>query len=92
VQKPGTGSLTPLFSLNLANWQGPQPEMGNMSVRVNSTGTGLELIIVPEPGTVALAGIGIGLVGWAVTRRRRKKVPRFPCDFRDYPRVFKPAV
>jgi autotransporter-associated beta strand protein len=76
---PGTFStaagsdLTPLFSLNLANWQGPQPDAGNMSVRVNSTGTGLELIIVPEPGAVALGGVGIGLVGWAATRRRRSK-------------------
>ncbi|MCX7411893.1 MAG: PEP-CTERM sorting domain-containing protein [Planctomycetia bacterium] len=29
------------------------------------------LVIVPEPGAIALAGIGIGLAGWAAARRRR---------------------
>jgi fibronectin-binding autotransporter adhesin len=29
-----------------------------------------DIIVVPEPATVALAGIGLGLVGWAAARRR----------------------
>lgn len=31
------------------------------------------VIIVPEPGALALAGVGIGLAGWATYRRRRKQ-------------------
>lgn len=68
--------LTPLFSLNLGNWQSPQPDVGNMSVRINSGGTGLELVIVPEPGAVALAGIGAGLAGWTILKRRRTSQSR----------------
>jgi autotransporter-associated beta strand protein len=76
---PGTYStaagsdLTPLFSLNLANWQGPQPDAGNMSVRVNSSGTGIELIIVPEPTALVLCGIGAGVI---LATARRRHVPR----------------
>jgi autotransporter-associated beta strand protein len=35
-----------------------------------SSATG-QLVIVPEPGAIALAGIGIGLAGWIAYRRRR---------------------
>jgi autotransporter-associated beta strand protein len=63
--------LTPLFSLNLANWQGPQPDAGNMSVRVNSSGTGIELIIVPEPTALVLCGLGMVVVLATAARRRR---------------------
>jgi hypothetical protein len=72
---PGTFStaagsdLTPLFSLNLANWQGPQPDVGNMSVRVNSSGTGIELIIVPEPTAFMLCGIGVASLLLTACRR-----------------------
>ncbi|MFM8986552.1 MAG: PEP-CTERM sorting domain-containing protein [Planctomycetia bacterium] len=27
-------------------------------------------VVVPEPGTLALAALGLGLAGWAVRRRR----------------------
>ena len=35
-----------------------------------SSATG-QLVIVPEPSAVILAGLGIGLAGWAAARRRR---------------------
>jgi hypothetical protein len=31
----------------------------------------LQLVVVPEPGTLALASCGIALAGWSVARRRR---------------------
>jgi autotransporter-associated beta strand protein len=69
-----TGSnsdLTALFNFDLTNWVGtPKPSSSNISVRVNPTGNGLNLVIVPEPGTIALAGIGIGTAVWFFRRRR----------------------
>lgn len=66
--------LTPLFSFNLANWQviegGVKPSVSDMSVRVNSLGTGLELVIVPEPTSFALMGVGVAMVSWWSARRR----------------------
>jgi autotransporter-associated beta strand protein len=62
--------LTSLFTINLGNWQGPQPQASNISVKINSTATGIDLVIVPEPGAIALAGIGIAAAAWS--RRRRK--------------------
>jgi autotransporter-associated beta strand protein len=63
--------LTALFNFNLDNWLGtPKPQANNISVKVNSTGNGLNLVIVPEPATIALAGIGIGTAVWFFRRRR----------------------
>ena len=62
--------LTGLFSFNLTNWQGTKPSASDISVKVNSAGNGLNLVIVPEPGTIALAGIGIGTAVWFFRRRR----------------------
>ncbi|MEI6238977.1 MAG: autotransporter-associated beta strand repeat-containing protein [Planctomycetia bacterium] len=64
--------LTNLFTLNLANWQGAKPSVSDMSVKVNSAGTGLELIIVPEPGAIGLAGIGAAMAGWTAWRQRQR--------------------
>jgi hypothetical protein len=38
-----------------------------------ATGSVTQFVIVPEPGSLALAGIGISLAGWSLWKRRRKK-------------------
>ena len=46
---------------------------------VNFSGTlvynadSIQLVVVPEPGTLALAGLGAGLAGWAVFNRRCRR-------------------
>jgi fibronectin-binding autotransporter adhesin len=68
---PGS-DLTDLFSFNgFANWQGPQPD--SVSVRVNSSGNGLELgiVYVPEPSPGVFAGLGLVVVGYVIARRRQ---------------------
>ena len=32
----------------------------------------MQMVVVPEPGAIALAGVGIALAGWALRGRRRK--------------------
>ena len=45
---------------------------------VNSNGTlvynanSIQLVVVPEPGTLALAGLGVGLAGFTAWKRRRR--------------------
>lgn len=64
--------LTSLFGFNnLVNWQGAKPAVGDISVKVNSTATGIDLVIVPEPSTIIFAGIGIAMAGWSAWNRRR---------------------
>lgn len=62
--------LTGLFQVNLGSWQGAQPQLVNISVKINSTATGIDLVIVPEPGSLALAGIGVA-VAWALRHRQK---------------------
>jgi len=63
--------LTSLFGFNnLANWQGPKPELGNISVRINSEANGIYLVIVPEPESLVLAAAGAA-AALAYGRRRR---------------------
>jgi fibronectin-binding autotransporter adhesin len=63
--------LSGLFAVNLTGWQGTQPDPAQVFVRVNSTGTGIDVVIVPEPGALALVAAGIGGVGFARWRRRQ---------------------
>jgi autotransporter-associated beta strand protein len=64
--------LTSLFTFaGLSNWQGPQPPLGDISVKINSSATGIDLVIVPEPTALSLVGIGLALAACTVRRRRR---------------------
>ncbi|MCX7414302.1 MAG: autotransporter-associated beta strand repeat-containing protein [Planctomycetia bacterium] len=64
-------NLTSLFNISLTGWQGPQPSLSDISVKVNAAGNGIQLVIVPEPGTVVFAGFGIVMAGWSLWKRRR---------------------
>ncbi|MCE9630645.1 MAG: autotransporter-associated beta strand repeat-containing protein, partial [Planctomycetia bacterium] len=61
--------LTSLFDIRRDAWAAPKPSAADISVRINSSSNGLELVIVPEPGTIALAAIGVIGVAWALRRR-----------------------
>lgn len=67
--------LTGLFQINLNNWQGTKPELGNISVKVNSTATGIDLVIVPEPATLVLLAAGAAVAAAVRSKRRRSCTP-----------------
>ncbi|MEY3205989.1 MAG: hypothetical protein RLZZ21_2320, partial [Planctomycetota bacterium] len=43
----------------------------NQSMTFNSATGTLSIIVVPEPAAISLAGIGAGLAGYLVWKRRR---------------------
>ena len=63
--------ITSLFNLVTTNWKNPEPGSGNMSVKVAANGTGIDLVVVPEPATLILAGLGVGIAGLMIRHRRR---------------------
>jgi hypothetical protein len=72
--------LTSLFTINLSatngtgGWSGLNaPEPGQLLVRVGSSGTSIDIVVVPEPSTLALCGIAAASLFAAVHRRARRR-------------------
>jgi len=62
--------LTSLFSLSFANWRNTAPSLANVSVVNNTVANTIDLVIVPEPTGLAVAGIAFAAAGWLLRRRR----------------------
>jgi autotransporter-associated beta strand protein len=65
--------LTTLFNFSLANWQGTAPAVSDLQVRVDAGGTGLNLMMVPEPtAAVSWMCAAVLAVSTVLFRRRGK--------------------
>ena len=67
-----TGFNASNWTINTSGFTAATPPTGAWNVKKLGNDIVLEYVIVPEPGTIALSVIGIGLTGFAAWRRRRR--------------------
>jgi hypothetical protein len=62
--------LTSLFSLSFDNWENAAPSLANVSIVNNPATSTINLVVVPEPGTLALAAMALtAAAAWKLRRR-----------------------
>ncbi|MCE9630443.1 MAG: autotransporter-associated beta strand repeat-containing protein [Planctomycetia bacterium] len=62
----GQGTFSKTFTLSFYDNQNLSGASSRRDLTINA-----QVIVVPEPGSLALAGLGVGLVGWSLWARRR---------------------
>ena len=65
----GQGTFSKTFTLSFSDNRNLAGATSVRSLTINT-----QVVVVPEPGTIALAGIGVLLAGWAIRSRRRPKI------------------
>jgi len=65
----GQGTFSKTFTLSFFDNRNLAGATSVRSLTINT-----QVVVVPEPGTIALAGIGVGLAGWMAWKQRRAAV------------------
>jgi len=64
----GQGTFSKTFTLSFSDNRNLAGATSVRSLTINT-----QVVVVPEPGALALAGIGVGLAGWMAWKRRRSR-------------------
>ncbi|MCX7414552.1 MAG: autotransporter-associated beta strand repeat-containing protein [Planctomycetia bacterium] len=68
----GQGTFSKNFTLSFSDNQNLSGATQRRDLTIAAS-----VIVVPEPGTIVAAGIGIALAGWSLSRRRRQSLADF---------------
>jgi hypothetical protein len=67
----GGTDITSLFNVSFAGWANAAPGTGNYSIRVSDGGGGIDLVVVPEPHGLIIAGFGMVMAARLACGRKR---------------------